>query len=472
MKRDAPAIFREPALDAFIDWAERLSWDDVPRATQRMVKYELLDYLGAAIAGRGVAGMPRWLAVLTEMGGRPAASVIGGPRVPAPTAALCNGYFGHVLEYDDTHDEAVLHAGAAAIPAALAAAQSAGQTHGRALCEAALLGIDLTCRLGVATRLNLVAGGWIYTALFGHFGAALAAARLIDPRPEAIRNALGIVYCLASGNHQSTREGAPTKHLQPGFAAANGVLAALMAGNGLAGVEQPLSGEDGLNRVYLHDSLDLQRMVAGLGCDFEIDRLSFKPYPTCRLTHPAISAALRLRAEIGAETARATEVALTIGPQAHDVVGRAAGARLAPETRIAAQFSVYWAVAAALLHGEVTPRQLIAEVPPSQALSEVIARVRCRPDAAAAERDVGGCTLVAHGPFGTREVRETHAKGHPANPLSEEELRAKFSANAELAGFSRAAADALADSILDLDRVADMTPFIAELERAATLPPR
>jgi len=335
-----------------------------------------------------------------------------------------------------------------------------------------LLGIDLTCRLGVATRLNLVAGGWIYTALFGHFGAALAAARLIDPRPEAIRNALGIVYCLASGNHQSTREGAPTKHLQPGFAAANGVLAALMAGNGLAGVEQPLSGEDGLNRVYLHDSLDLQRMVAGLGCDFEIDRLSFKPYPTCRLTHPAISAALRLRAEIGAETARATEVALTIGPQAHDVVGRAAGARLAPETRIAAQFSVYWAVATALLHGEVTPRQLIAEVPPSQALSEVIARVRCRPDAAAAERDVGGCTLVAHGPFGTREVRETHAKGHPANPLSEEELRAKFSANAELAGFSRAAADALADSILDLDRVADMTPFIAELERAATLPPR
>lgn len=471
MRREAPETFGEPALDACLEWARRLAWDAVPKITQRMLKRELLDYLGAAIAGRAVAGMPRWLEVLTDMGGRPAASVIGGPRVPAPTAALCNGYFGHVLEYDDTHDEAVLHAGAAAIPAALAAAQLVGRTSGRALCEAALAGIEVTCRLGVATRLNLVAGGWIYTALLGHFGAALAAARLIDPRPEAIRNALGIAYCLASGNHQSTREGAPTKHVQPGFAAANGVLAALMASGGLTGVEQPLSGEDGLNRVYLRDKLDLQRMVAGLGREFEIDRLSFKPYPTCRLTHPAISAALKLHAELGAGAAQATEVALTIGPQAYDVVGRALAARLAPRTRIAAQFSVYWAVAAALSHGEMTPRQLIAEVPPSRAVSELIARLRCTPDTAGAERDVGGCTLRARGPFGTREVHEPHAKGHPANPLTDEELRAKFTANVRLAGFAPAAAAALADSILELDRSADLAPLIAQLERAAAMPP-
>ena len=154
------------------------------QSTRASVRRELLDYLGAAIAGRAAAGLPAWLKVLIDMGGRPDARVIGGPRVPATTAALCNGYYGHVLEFDDTHDEAVLHAGSAAIPAAFAAAGLRGEVSGKEFCEAVLLGIELTCRLGVATKLNLVEGGWIYTALFGHFGATLAAARLIDPRPR------------------------------------------------------------------------------------------------------------------------------------------------------------------------------------------------------------------------------------------------------------------------------------------------
>lgn len=71
-----------------------------------------------------------------------------------------------------------------------------------------------------------------------------------------LRNALGIVYCLASGNHQSTREGAPTKHVQPGFAAANAIAAALMASGGLDGVKQPLTGEDGLAQGCLKRALE------------------------------------------------------------------------------------------------------------------------------------------------------------------------------------------------------------------------
>lgn len=457
----------EPTLDAFIDWSQRLRWDALPGATRAMLKRELLDYLGAAIAGRAVAGMPPWLKVLTDMGGRPDAAVIGGPCVPAPIAALCNGYFGHVLEFDDTHDEAVLHAGAAAIPAALAAAglrANLGKPlSGREFCEAVLLGIELTCRLGVATRLNLVEGGWIYTALLGHFGATLATACILGATPEETRHALGIVYCLASGNHQSTREGASTKHVQPGFAASNAILAALMAGGGLDGMRQPLTGEDGLNRVYLRERFDTQRATADLGRRFEIDRLSFKPYPTCRLTHPAISAALQLRTALRDRTDNLDHIELIIGPQAHDVVGRATPERLAPVTRVAAQFSVQWAVAVALVHGEVTPRQLLAEIPPSAPVKALIARIECRADTAAPQRDIGGCTLRAHDPFGTREVREINAKGHPDNPLSNDELLAKFKANVRLADVNANAAEKLAQQMLDFDNISDVSPFLAQL---------
>jgi 2-methylcitrate dehydratase PrpD len=448
----------ERVFAAFIAHAQQARWDTLTAATRASVRRELLDYLGAAVAGRAAMGMPAWLKVLIDCGGRPDARVLGGPRVPAPTAALCNGYFGHVMEFDDTHDEAVLHAGSAAIPAAFAAAGLRGGVTGREFCEAVLHGIELTCRLGVATRLNLVEGGWIYTALLGHFGATFAAAWLIDRRPEVLRNALGIVYCLASGNHQSTREGAPTKHVQPGFAAANAITAALMASGGLDGVKQPLTGEDGLSRVYLHGRLDEARALQDLGRVYEIERLSFKPYPTCRLTHPAISAALELRSQLGKGAARIEKVELIVGPQAHDVVGRDIPQRRSPVTRVAAQFSNYWSVAVALTHGEVTPQQLATEIPPSPGVAAMIEKISCRADDAAS-RDIGGCKVRAHGPFGMKEVEHTNARGHPDFPLSEQELLEKFTGNMRYARATDADAARFADEIMDIDGMEDVVPL-------------
>jgi 2-methylcitrate dehydratase PrpD len=457
---------REQTLDAFIEHSQQLRWDRVAPSTQASVKRELLDYLGAAIAGRAATGVPAWLKVLIDFGGRPDARVLGGPRVPAPTAALCNGYYGHVLEFDDTHDEAVLHAGSAAIPAAFAAAGLRGEVNGKEFCEAVLLGVELTCRLGVATRLNLVEGGWIYTALFGHFGATLAAARIIDHRPEVLRNAFGIVYCLASGNHQSTREGAPTKHVQPGFAASNAITAALMASGGLSGVKHPLTGEDGLSRVYLHELFDPARAIRDLGTKYEFDRLSIKPYPTCRLTHPAISAALELRAQLGADADKIERVELVMGPQAYDVVGRDIPERRTPKTWVAAQFSVYWTVAIALLHGEVAPRQLSEEIPPSADVAAAISKISATADEHATGRNIGGCVVRAYGPFGMREVEHTNAKGHPDHPLTDDELLAKFKANLRYANVTDAQATELAESIMDIDSLADVRPLADALAGA------
>jgi 2-methylcitrate dehydratase PrpD len=457
------ASAREPTLDAFIALSQRLRWNEVPRVTQHTLKRELLDYIGAAVAGRAAMGVPAWLQVLIERGGNAESQVIGGPAVPGHIAALCNGYFGHVLEFDDTHDEAVLHAGSAVIPAALAATGVRGVVSGAQFCESILLGIELTCRLGVATRLNLVEGGWIYTALLGHFGAALTASRILDERGDELRNALGIVYCLASGNHQSTREGAPTKHVQPGFAASNGILAALMASRGLDGVKQPLTGEDGLNRVYLRSRFDAERACSQLGTTYEIDRLSFKPYPTCRLTHPAISAALAVREQLGRDLGRVERVELRIGPQAHDVVGRDLPERKTPLTRVAAQFSVYWTVAVALAYGELTPRALAGDIPPSADVQAWVDKITCSADAAASERDVGGCVLRAHGSFGTREVRQTFASGHPDHPLSDEELIAKYKANLAYAGITASDAERLLQDILSIDQVTDVRPLAESL---------
>ena len=423
--------------------------------------------MGDMLAGRAALGMPAWLdVVLEDASGSCSAGVAGGTRAAPWTAAMANGYFGHVLELDDTHDLAVLHAGASAIPAAIAAVECVGGCDGARLMEAIIAGIELTCRLGVATDLSLVEGGWIYSALLGHFGAALAASHVLALDESQRRHALGIVYCYTCGNHQSSREGAPTKHLQPGIAAGNGLKAALMAQRGLTGVSAPFLGEDGFARAYLHGRFDAARAIEAVGEGFETARLSIKPYPSCRLTHPAVSAALELRERLGADRIRQVDrVRILMGRQAHDVVGRAVPFRLMPTRWLDAQFSVFWTVAVALGHGEVTPRQLLSEVPPGETVRRWIERLHAEVLPQSAMRDVGGCVLEATGAFGTVRVEAAEAKGHPDNPLSAAELQQKFCANAALAGFDASEAEELARSLLTLGGSPDVACVLEALAR-------
>jgi len=462
---DAGVSASDPVAAGFARWSAGLTWEALPEGARRIARLELLDFAGDAIAGRAAVGMPAWLAFLMSGRSGEGTTVVGGHLAPAWSAATANGYFGHVLELDDTHDVAVLHAGASAIPAALAAAQYAGGVSGARFMAAIAAGMEMSCRLGVATDLSLVEGGWIYSALLGHFGAALAASHVLASDARTTAHALAIAYSHTCGNHQSSREGATTKHLQPGIAAGNGVTSALMAARGLAGPDLPFTGEDGFARVYLHGRFDAERATRRLGETLEIERLSFKPYPSCRLTHPAISAALALRAQLGGNLGSVTEVRLRMGRQAFDVVGRAQTFRLRPQRWLDAQFSVFWTVAAALQFGEVTPRRLLAEVPPGEALASWIDRIRAEELPGSALRDVGACEIEATGSFGTVTVRAGEAKGHPDNPLSEDEVVQKFVANVDLAGIDGDEAHRLARELLAIDAAADVGAIVRAWSR-------
>ena len=120
---------------------------------------------------------------------------------------------------------------------------------------------------------------------------------------------------------------------------------------------------------------------------------------------------------------------------------------------------MFWGVASALAYGEVTPRQLAEEIPPSPKLAEWIGKLSATADPAAAQRDIGGCRLRAHGAFGTREVEHTSAKGHPDNPLSDDELLAKFKANLRYAKVGDGQAAELADAIMAIDCLSDVRPL-------------
>jgi 2-methylcitrate dehydratase PrpD len=453
-------------VESIVSLSEQIVWRGLSPSVQDAARRELLDIMGDMAAGHAVLGMPSWLEATALWSGDGDCSAVDGSRRAPAAAALINGYFTHALELDDTHDEAVLHAGAAVVPAALAACDIKGGVGGARLMEAIVLGIEVSCRLGIATDLNLVHGGWIYSALLGHFGAAAAAARILSDDPDVLRSALGAAYTLTSGNHQSTREGAETKHLQPAVAASNGLLAALMAVKGLAGVANPFLGEDGLSRVYLHGKLDPKRLEADLGEEPEIARLSFKPYPSCRLTQPAITAALDLHRAQGSALGSDTAIDLRVNPQAFDVVGKTHDARMHPGRRLDAQFSIYWCVAVALTHGEVLPGHLVSEIPPSPAVASWIGRIRCTAADASSDRDIGGCLLTAKGSFGMQQIAVDNAKGHPDNPVTDAELKHKFAHNIGLAGLTGNAVAELVDYIWAADKIEDASRLLQKITTA------
>ena len=165
-----------PATDEFAAtyaaFSAGLRVEHLPDAVAEAARVNLLDTLACAIAGRTAQGVAEVAALAIEWGGAPQALVWGSrARVPAHHAAWVNGMMAHARDYDDTHDAAVLHAGVSVVPAALAAAELNPAATGADLLAGVAAGLELVCRLGLATTVGIIESGFIYTSLFGYFGA-------------------------------------------------------------------------------------------------------------------------------------------------------------------------------------------------------------------------------------------------------------------------------------------------------------
>jgi 2-methylcitrate dehydratase PrpD len=235
-------------------FARGVSLQDLSASVIAAAKVNIFDTLACAAAGSSAPAVVETRELAVQWGGAPQAMILAfGDKVPAHHAAWVNGTMAHACDYDDTHDAAVLHAGVSVVPAALAAAELRGGAQGADFIVGVAAGLETICRLGVATRIGIIESGFIYTPLFGHFAATVAAGRVLGLDAAQMMNALGIVYSLVAGNHQVTRDGALTKRMQPGFAAQSALLSVQLAQRNVRGAQATFEGADGFLRVYLRD---------------------------------------------------------------------------------------------------------------------------------------------------------------------------------------------------------------------------
>ena len=415
---------------AFAEFSASLTEAALPSEVTRAVRANVLDTLACAVAGSNAPGVADVRGLVESWAGAAQAPVwCAATRLPAHHAAWLNGMMAHARDYDDTHDSAVLHAGVSVVPAALAAAELRPEATGDDLLSAIAAGLELICRLGVATTIGIIDSGFIYSSLFGYFGATAAAARVLGFDARQTANALGIVYSQAAGTHQVTRDGAMTKRMQPGFAAKAALVSVQLAQRGIMGARNTFEGVDGLFRTYLRGRYEPETLRAGLGQHFELMQLSYKPYPCCRFNHTAIDAAFAARKQPGFDLARIHRIAIGMNNQAYEAVCTPPEIRRHPTTIVQAQFSIPFTVACALIDGRVTLGHFTEEGirrPDILALAE---KVECGVDDDI-ERDwsraISPVRLLVRSGNVTIEEQADYPRGHPEYPMTASDIDTKL----------------------------------------------
>src|SRR5436853_1518311 len=206
----------------------------------------------------------------------------------ARTVALIHGSAAHTVEVDDIYRDGIYHPGAPTI----AAAHALGFERPNFL-RAVIVGYEISTRIG-ALMGRAHYRYWHNTGTIGCFGAAAAAAELLQLDERQFAHALATVATFAAALQQAFRMDSMSKPLHAGRAAQAGVTAALAAREGVTGSLAILDGEAGFGRA-MGDNPDWERAIAGLGRDFHITRMTFKNHACCGHTFAAIDGALALK---------------------------------------------------------------------------------------------------------------------------------------------------------------------------------
>jgi 2-methylcitrate dehydratase PrpD len=294
---------------------------------------------------------PAMIASLDGEAGRGPGVVVGLPHTyPFEASGFLNGVFAHSLEFDDTNIAAALHPGAPVIAAALAAAQ-AQSASGPAFLAALAAGYEVSCRLGVALGTGTFSRGFHPTGVEGVFGAVAAVASLCGFEAAEMTSAFGIAGSMVAGSTQYLHCGSWNKRLHAGLAARNGIFATRLQSAGIIGASRAFEGEHGVVHAYT-DTPRPDALAQDLGTAWVLKSTGIKPYPSCRLAHGAIDAALELRRGLGgADPAPDASISIRLNSTDSTIIGGTERIKFEPATTVDGQFSIYFQVAASLLYG-------------------------------------------------------------------------------------------------------------------------
>ncbi|OYW51500.1 MAG: 2-methylcitrate dehydratase [Novosphingobium sp. 28-62-57] len=435
-------------------------WEDLPEAAREGARRVLLDAVGVTYAASGLAPEAAPFIALARANGAGPCRILGtAHRVQPLGAALANGALAHAVDYEDAFDRAPAHPNASLVPVLLALAQAEAPVDGRRLLTALAVGGDVACRIALSLRQPMEQGGWYPPPIVAAFGAVAGAANLLGLTAEQTKDALSLTLCQVTmpGEIKHSRR-TVLRAVREAFPAQAALTAALLARDGVAGFETPLEGKAGFYALYAGGQFDEGDLTDRLGQHYWGAELTFKPWPSCRGTHPFIEMALDLVARHGFAADDIASVQVMVD-DVQAMLVEPLERKQAPDVAIDAKFSIPFTTALALVRGGVRldsfgPESLCDPQVLAMA-AKVVPVVQASPKW---QRGVGGAMRVTLKDGTVHEAFVANALGCPDRPLSDTAQRAKFTDC-----LSRAAvpvglrdAEALAERILALDMCEDV----------------
>jgi 2-methylcitrate dehydratase PrpD len=377
-------------------------------------------------------------------------------------AAFANAAFAQALEFDDTHNESIVHMSSPAVAAALALSESRRIT-GRDVIVAIALANEISSRVGSVAPGQFHRRGFHPTGLFAPFGITYLAGKLLGSDADTMARGAGICGSVAAGLLECWVDGTQSKFLHSGFAAQSGISAATLAHAGVTGPPTVLEGRFGLFASHLQDPAtkrDLERVTAGLGVTWESRNASFKPYPAAHVLHPYVDAVLRARETHGITSADVYHIECPVAEFNVSIVCEPVAEKLAPASDSHARISLQYTIAEALHEGKLGKTAYAPRNLRNPAILGLAQRVRyyIDPDFPGPGRFKGAVRITLHDGRVIEETQE-HNLGSPENPMTAAQLHAKFDENAS-GMLSTSERSRLASEVDRLDQLDDASTIV------------
>lgn len=227
---------------------------------------------------------------------------------------------------------------------------------GRDVVAAVAVGLEVAVRLGMAGYDEQL-GNSVYlehgqhaTSICGAMGGAVAAGMLAGLDEPGLVDVLGVTASMAAGIIEANRTGGTVKRLHCGWAAHSAVTAAQLVERGFTGPPTVLEGRFGFFEAFLRGESDLAAVRDGLGEQWAVPGIFFKPYPANHFTHAVIDAGIGLR-EQGMDVAELARAVVGVPTAVVRTIGEPIADKRTPQTVYQAQFSGPYALAVGLLGG-------------------------------------------------------------------------------------------------------------------------
>ncbi|MFP4632583.1 MAG: MmgE/PrpD family protein [Halobacteriales archaeon] len=430
------------------EYVHELSPDDLDDETVETTKDRLLDSIATAYAGRDETPVDNLLSYCTGKSGEPEAGVLADDRTASVEhAAFANGGLIRYLDWNDTYlslEPAHPSDNFGAVLPAAAAHDASGED----MLLAAALAYELQCRLCDAASLRK--NGWDHVN-YGLVSATLAVGKLMGLTEDELVHAQN----LAVNPHAAMRQARAGELSEwKGFAFANvdrnAVVACELAAEGLHGPSPIFEGEFGFyNQLTGEFTLDVDGF-GGRDGDWKINETYVKYYPVEYHAQAAVNIVMDVVDEVDVddierienETYEAAVSIISKDPQKWD-----------PETRETADHSMPYCIARAFIDGEMTLDQFSLDKVRGEDVRELMDRIEITENESYTEAygESFPHRMVVHADGETIEREVEYPKGHPGNPLSNEELEAKFEecAGDHLTGDEM---DAVVDYVRDVEK--------------------